>query len=131
MTSSANSPMNVSSPGADPSVSRPASSMNWWPYITGLALIIVELCWIVPWYRTVIQISYVASPLRATLVLGSVMLIAYSFSYLFEYARLLNILQRVVMFALFVVCLVFGARLLLNAPAFRVINGMAALDPGG
>lgn len=104
--------------------------MNWWPYITGLALIIVELCWVVPWYRTVIQVSFVASPLRATLVLGAVMLSAYLVVLGMDALHLLAGIQRLVLAVLFVLSLIIGSRLLLEAQVISIISGLVKLNPG-
>ena len=110
---------------------NPSNSIaRFWPQVTALLLIVVELCWVVPWFRTVIQITYVASPLRATLVLGSVMLSAYLLSQWLEGLRLLRGVLIGVLAILLVISLVAGSRILLNAPALSVVSGLVKLDPG-
>ena len=106
------------------------ASARWWPHLIGLALILVELCWVVPWYRTVIQITYVASPLRASLVLGGVMLVAFLAAQVMENVRILRDVQRIILGALFVACLVIGSRILLNRLAVTAVKGLVNLDPG-
>jgi hypothetical protein len=109
----------------------PRTSINrYWPQVTALLLIAVELCWVVPWFRTVIQITYVASPLRATLVLGTIMLSSFLLSQLLDELRLRKGLMIAALVVLLVLSLIFGSRILLNAPAFRVVSGIARLDPG-
>lgn len=106
------------------------TSQRWWSQVTAALLVAMELCWVVPWYRTVIEISYVASPLRAVLVLGTVMGLSYLLALLLERLRLLQGLQVVLQAAVLGLCLVFGAQLLLNSPAVRAVNGLVSLDPG-
>ena len=110
---------------------NPSTSIaRFWPQVTALLLIVVELCWVVPWFRTVIQITYVASPLRATLVLGSVMLSAFLLSQWLEGLRLLRGVLIGVLAVWLVISLVAGSRILLNAPALSVVSGLVKLDPG-
>lgn len=103
---------------------------RWWSQVTIGLLVVMELCWIVPWYRTVIEISYVASPLRAALVLGAIMVIAYSLALLLEELRLLHGLQITLQVAVLGLSLVLGAEILLNSPVLRAVNGLVSLDPG-
>lgn len=111
--------------------SRPGSlTMRWWPFITVIGLMLVELCWIVPWYRTVIRISYVASPVRCALVLGGIMLAAYFLGYFLESWRLLRVLQLILLAGLLLLSIWFGGQLLLTAPAVSIVNGLLKLDPG-
>jgi hypothetical protein len=111
--------------------SRPGSlTMRWWPFVTVLGLMLVESCWIVPWYRTVIRISYVASPVRAGLTLGGIMLAAYFLGYFLESWRLLRLPQLILLGGLLLLSIWLGGQLLLAAPAVSIVNGLLKLDPG-
>ena len=59
-------------------------------------LILVELCWVVPWYRTVIRISTVAPLFETVLAFGLVMAAAYAFSLGMEKMRLMRSAQTAV-----------------------------------
>jgi hypothetical protein len=103
---------------------------RWWPYMTALTVIVVELCWVVPWFRTLIQISHVASPLRASLVLGAVMVTGYLLAQMMESIRLHSNVQLAVLGIAFFICLVGSSFLLLETRLLQVTNGLARLDPG-
>lgn len=105
-------------------------SVRWWTRVTFLLLVVVELCWVVPWYRTVIQIAYVASPLQTSLVLGGVMLAAYLFAQALESLRLIRGLQFGILVFLFLASLIVSMRILLNSQIISVVNGLVRLDPG-
>ena len=104
--------------------------VRWWARVTFLLLVVVELCWVVPWYRTVIQITYVASPVKASLVLGGVMLAAYLFAQALESLRLIRGLQFGILVFLFLISLLVSMRILLNSPIISAVSGMVRLDPG-
>jgi hypothetical protein len=102
----------------------------WWAHLAAFLLILVELCWVVPWYRTVIQISYVATPLRATMILGTIMLCGYLLSILLEYLNFIPVLHHGLLILGFFLALVSGARGLLNSDVITIVSGMVKLDPG-
>jgi hypothetical protein len=104
--------------------------VRWYPQVTALLLIAVELCWLVPWYRTVLQVSYVPPALFTTLVLGAVMLAAYLTTYALESLRLIRGFQVGILVVVFVVSLLAASRLLLGAHLFKAVSGLAGIDPG-
>lgn len=95
-----------------------------------MLLVVVELCWILPWYRTVIQISHVASLPRAGLVLGGIMLAGYAVALALETLRFLKHVQIIILGALLFICLILAENLLLLRPPLMVVNGLVNLDPG-
>jgi len=111
---------------------RPRSGLplRWWPQIAALLLIVVEICWIVPWYRMVMQISYVAPVWQSVLVLGGVMLGGYSLAFTLEWLRLLRGVQLGILALMLFVSLVLCEQLLLHNPLGRVFGGLLNLDPG-
>lgn len=60
------------SSGAGIILGRP--HLRAWREIAVAALMVMELCWIVPWYRSLTPATYAATPLRAFSVLGGVLL---------------------------------------------------------
>ena len=104
--------------------------MLWWPQVTAILLVVVELCWILPWYRAVIQISHVASLPRAGLVLGGIMLTGYAVALALESMRIFKNIQFIILGVLLLVCLILAENLLLLRPPLMVINGLVNLDPG-
>jgi hypothetical protein len=105
-------------------------SMRWWTRVTFVLLVVVELCWVVPWYRSVIQIAYVASPIRTSLVLGGVMLAAYLIAQALESLRLIKGLQFGILVFLLLISLLVSIRILLNSKIISVVDGLVRLDPG-
>lgn len=101
-----------------------------WPEITALLLVVMETSWLLPWYRGVIEISYVATQLRAGLVLGGMMLAAYVLTRLFDLLRLIRNVQQVLLVVVFVVNVSLSARLLLNPADPSLLRGLIELDPG-
>jgi hypothetical protein len=104
--------------------------LRWWPQVTALLLILVELCWVLPWYRMVLRVGYVATLPRAALILGGIMLAGYSLASSMESLRLLRGLQVGIQAVLLVASLLLAEALLLNSPGIRIINGLVNLDPG-
>ncbi len=103
---------------------------RWWAQISALMLIIVELCWVVPWYRTVIRISTVAPLFDTVLAFGLVMAAAYAFSLAMERMRLIRSVQMVGLVFVFAVSVTAALAYLLRNPVLRSIDGLLRLDPG-
>ena len=103
---------------------------RFWREFTALLLVIVELTWLIPWYRSVAQVSYVAPALRTFLVLGGLMVAAYLITLLLESLRLLLGLQRAILLAAFFLSLILAAKLLLDPQVTGLIGGLAGLDQG-
>lgn len=108
----------------------PGFSHRLWPLLAPGLLILVELFWIIPWYRMVIRISHVASLAESSLVLGGVMLLAFIFTHLMEKMRLLQSVQLVVLLLLLFINLLIAESLLLIKPALAMINHLLILEPG-
>jgi hypothetical protein len=104
--------------------------LRWWPHISAFLLVVVELCWILPWFGMVTQITSTASLETTALILGGIMLMAYSVGYLMEALRLLKNIQLAVMGVLLITGLMLAENLLLNEPIHNVTSGLVRLDPG-
>ena len=101
-----------------------------WSAIAAVLLIIVEVSWLVPWYLGVIEISYTTTALRASLVLGGIMLEAYLVTRLAENLRLRRGLQQILIAGLFLMNIALATRLLLDPETPNNLKGLINLDPG-
>ena len=50
------------------------SSIRPWRELSLIALMVMELCWVVPWFRSLTQATYAVPPAKAFLVLAGIML---------------------------------------------------------
>jgi len=106
------------------------TSFRWYPHFAALALVLLEMGWLVPWYRMVIRVSTVASPMRSGLVLGGVMFLAYAAGQGMEWLRLREGFKRLLIGLLFFASLFMALRWLLDAPGIALAGGLVNLDPG-
>jgi len=104
--------------------------LKWWPQLAVFLLVIVELCWVLPWFRMVMQVTTAAPIWEAALVLGGIMLAAYGLGYVLDALRLMKNIQLVGFGILLAVSLLLAENLLLQKPVFGAVNGLARLDPG-
>ncbi len=113
-------------------LNSPSASRSWrlWPQVSALLLVMVEMCWLIPWYRAVMRISYVASIARAALVLGGIMLACYALVVGMEHLRLLRNVQLAAVAVLLAGSVLLGEYLLLNQAAISAVDGLLTLAPG-
>jgi hypothetical protein len=86
----------------------------WWSQISSLLLIIFELCWVVPWFRTMMGLSTAGPLLESALVLGAVMAASFFAMRFLISLRLLRKVQLSIMAGLLVISLIFAEILLLE-----------------
>jgi hypothetical protein len=110
--------------------SRATAYLRWWSQVSALLLVIVELCWILPWFEMVTQITRTAPLWVSGLVLGAIMLASYLLGRASEALRLLKNVQLGLMGLLFLASLFVSENLLLQMPIRGVANGLVTLDPG-
>lgn len=118
-----------------PAETPPTSSSDpprrvWWPEAAACLLIITELSWVIPWYLLVIPISHIASPGRAVIVLGGIMLSGYFFTRFAEDLRLIKKVTSAGLAFLLFAGLVLSAGLLLEDGLWTVLIRLVKLDPG-
>lgn len=101
-----------------------------WFAMAAVLLIIVEVSWLVPWYLGVIEISYVTTTQRASLVFGGVMLEAYLVTHLAENLRLRRDIQHILLAGLFLINMALTTSLLLDPDTPNHLNGLINLEPG-
>ncbi len=104
--------------------------LKWWSQLAVFLLVIVELCWVLPWFRMVMQVTAAAPVWVAALVLGGIMLAAYGLGYVMEALRLMKNIQLGGFGVLLAIGLLLAENLLLQKPAFGAVDGLAKLDPG-
>jgi len=104
--------------------------LKWWPQVAVFLLVIVELCWILPWFRMVMQVTSAAPVWEAALVLGWIMLSTYGLGFAMEALRLMKNIQLTGFLVLLAGNLLLAESLLLIKPAFGGVNSLANLDPG-
>lgn len=104
--------------------------LRWWPHISALLLVVVELCWILPWFQMVTQITQTAPLWITGAVLGGIMLAAYVLGMFMEMMRLLRNVQLAGLGLLLFGSLVIAENLLLQAPIQSVAGSLTHLDPG-
>jgi hypothetical protein len=84
-----------------------------WRELAVLGVMVMELTWMVPWYRSLSAGTYGASPVRVFLVLGSLMLSAHLVVRLMNFLYLRLDLRRVILAILLSLSFLVGLKLLL------------------
>ncbi len=102
----------------------------WWPHISAVLLVIVELCWILLWFQMVMQITQTAPLWTSAVVMGGIMLAAYGLGTMMESLRLLRRVQLALLGALLAASLILAENWLLKTPIRQVTSGLVGLDPG-
>jgi len=92
--------------------------------------VIVELCWILPWFVLLTQVTSIAPVWVAGLVLGSLMLTSYALACGLEELRIRKNLLLIFLLALLMGGLILAENLLLGHPIKHVAGGLISLDPG-
>jgi hypothetical protein len=104
--------------------------LKWWSQVAVILLVIVELCWILPWFRMVMQVTTAAPLWKAALVLGGIMLAAYGLGLVMEALRLMKNIQLGGFGILLAGSLLLAENLLLEKPVFGAADSLTRLDPG-
>ena len=97
-----------------------------WREVAILALIVMDLSWIVPWFRSFTPATHANSSARAFLILGSILLSAHLLARWMNYAYLRMDYRRVALVMVFIFSFIFGLRILLygheSMPLWELIN---------
>ncbi|HSQ28079.1 MAG TPA: DUF4129 domain-containing protein [Anaerolineales bacterium] len=103
---------------------------RWWEYLVVLLLVILELCWLIPWFRTVLEFRVILSIPEIALILGSIMMVSYGFAHwLGENAGSLAVQQLGIGLVL-LVGLWIAERTLLDQGGASVFAFLLNLEPG-
>ncbi len=97
----------------DESQDKPPAAF-WWSQIASLLLMAFELCWVVPWFRTMMELSQTGPLLESALVLGAVMAASFFAMRFLISLRLMRKVQIAIMSVVLVICLVIAEGLLLG-----------------
>ncbi|MEW6716719.1 MAG: DUF4129 domain-containing protein [Chloroflexota bacterium] len=111
-----------------------------WRELSVLSLLIMELSWVVPWYRALTPATYASSPLRVFLVLGVLWLSTYGLVKGMSYLRLRVQVRRWVLAVWVVIAMFISFRVLLYAHTsdtfsawmlrpFRALSDLVTLIP--
>ena len=84
-----------------------------WRDLAILGLIVMELSWLVPWYRSLTLATYAVSPGRAFLVLGGILLSTHLIARFMNFVYLRLDIRRIILIAIFVISFFVGIKLLL------------------
>lgn len=86
-----------------------------WREATILALVVMELSWIVPWYRSLTPATYAVEPVRVFLVLGGIYVGVHLVVRLTNFLRVRMDIRRGILVALFIASILAGYKTLLYA----------------
>ena len=92
-----------------------ARRLRPWREITVIALMTMEVSWIVPWYRSLTPATYTVAPGRAFLVLLIIFLLTHLIVRFMNFLRLRLEIRRVVLVFVFVASILFGLKTMLYA----------------
>ena len=97
-----------------------------WREVAILGLIVMELCWIVPWFRSFTPATHAISPARAFLILGGMLLSVHVLVRWMNYTYLRMDYRRAALVILFALSFLLGLRTLLyeqeSLPLRELIN---------
>ena len=106
------------------------SATRWWEYLVVLLLVILELCWLIPWFRIVLEFRVSLTIPEIALILGLIMVVSYaSARWLVENAGALAVQQLGIGLVL-MVGLWIAERTLLDQGGATVFAFLLNLEPG-
>lgn len=118
------------SQGAPPARSGPLSAGLLWSLFCALALIVAELTWCVPWYRSLTPGLGARPGWQVSLVLGGFTLLAYLLSFVLAQLQILPEIQRVVTIGLFVAGVPLVVNTLVDLQGASLLHALSDLSPG-
>lgn len=88
---------------------------NWrpWREIALLMLIIMEVSWVVPWFRSLTPATYSASALYSFIIFFAMMLLAHTTARFLNYMRIKVVIRQVIMILFLFISILIGLKLLL------------------
>ncbi|MGW8224737.1 MAG: DUF4129 domain-containing protein [Anaerolineales bacterium] len=87
--------------------------LRYWRELAIFALMVMELSWIVPWYRSLTPETYAASIWKVFFVLLGILLLAHSSTRLMNYLNIKIRIRRIVTLVLLALTIFLGLKLLL------------------
>jgi hypothetical protein len=100
--------------------------IRYWRELAIVSLMVMELCWVVPWYRSLTPETYAVSVWRVFFILLVILCIANITTRLMNYLDLKMRIRRGVTLGLIVICVFVGLKLLLyetdSVPVGELLN---------
>jgi hypothetical protein len=87
--------------------------IRYWRELSIIALMVMELSWVVPWYRSLTPVTYAVSIWRVFFVLGGIILLSNLSTRAMNYLDLKISIRRGVIIALIILSVFLGMKLLL------------------
>jgi hypothetical protein len=87
--------------------------LNLWREISILALVLMEVCWVTPWFRSLTTATYAVAELRVFGVLTGVVLLSYLLVRLLAYLRLKRVVRQAIMLVFILIGIFVGIKTLL------------------
>ena len=84
-----------------------------WRELAVFNLMVMELCWVVPWYRSLTRATYATPPLRVFGVLGSLLMLTHFTVRFMSYLRLNMSIRRILLIILLILCALIAIKSLL------------------
>ena len=109
-------------PDKSPAFSLPA--FRPWREISILAIIIMEMCWLVPWFRSLTPATYATDPLRAFVVFAGIVLSSHWLSRGMNYLQLKMSIRRALLLVAILVSILVGLKLLLYSHDLTSISDL-------
>jgi len=104
-------------------------SARWWAQAGAALLILYEIGWVIPWYRSLMGVRVTPPLLSSVLTLGGVLAASYLAAALMSRLRLLRNIQLGVLIGLLVAGLIATQAVLVNYPD-GLLRGLITLDLG-
>jgi hypothetical protein len=84
-----------------------------WREIALLMLMIMEVSWVVPWFRSLTPATYSASALNSFIIFFAMMLLAHTIIRFLNYLRLKVVIRQLIMVLFLIISILLGLRFLL------------------
>lgn len=84
-----------------------------WRELTLVMLMIMEVCWVVPWFRSLTQATFSVDPGLAFVIFLGLILSAHLISRLFNYLRLKIVIRQSLLVLILILCVLIGFHFLL------------------
>lgn len=106
-----------------------AEQSCWWELVVSLFLVVIEMFWLVPWYRKIMEFSTVPTVLETALVFSLIMFLSYLFAQWFgKFSDSLPV-QQIGLSVWFMIGLWFSIKILLDLSDSNVLSYLAAIEP--
>jgi Domain of unknown function (DUF4129) len=95
--------------------------VNLWREISILMVILMEACWVTPWFRSLTAATYGVGSVRVFIVLISVVLLTYLLVRAMDYIRLKKSVRQAIMVVFILIGILVGMKTMLYAHQFTTL----------